>query len=64
MTRKYSDYESCVDCFFLLLFRSISFFVKWLYITGIPQLRLHLNFGPVIKEAIPDLTVLDLVSFL
>ena len=63
MIQKYADHESGVDCFVQLLLNRIGFFDDWLYV--FPQLRLKLIYGGgTVKEAIPDFTVIDVVSFL
>jgi len=63
MAQKYSDHESGVDCFVLLLLNRLGFFDDWLYV--FPQLHLKLVYGDaIVKEAIPDFTVMDVESVL
>jgi hypothetical protein len=63
MVQKYGDHESVVDCFVHLLLNCLGFFSDWLFV--FPQLRLKLKYGGgIVKEATPDFTVMDVVSFL
>jgi hypothetical protein len=63
MVQKYKTLESGVDCFVQLLLDRLGFYDEWLYV--FPQLRLKLLYGRVTeKDAIPDFTVMDVVSFL
>lgn len=63
MMNKYANNESAVDSFVSLLLSELGFNHGWLYI--FPQLYLPLTFSNTIeREAIPDFTILDVVSFL
>lgn len=62
LARKYSDHESIIDCFVMLLLTRVGFFEEWLF--AFPQLRLKLRFGAVEKQAVPDFVIMDVVSFL
>ena len=63
MLQKYGDHESAVDCFVQLLLYRLGYYSKWLNV--FPQLRLKLIYGGgIVKDAIPDFTVVDVVSFL
>ena len=63
MVQDYSGNESAVHCFVHLLLNRLGFFSDWLFV--FPQLRLKLKYGTAtVKDAIPDFTVMDVVSFL
>ena len=63
MVQKYGDHGRVVDCFVHLLLNRLCFFSDWLFV--FPQLTLKLKYGAgIVKEATPDFTVMDVVSFL
>ena len=65
MAQKYGDHESVVDCFVHLLLNRLGFFSDWLFVFPQLRLKLKLKYGAeIVKEATPDFTVMDVVSFL
>jgi len=60
--QKYHDHESAVDCFVQQLLYRIGFFDDWLFV--FPKRRLTLTYGRSenICTAVPDFTIMDVVS--
>lgn len=61
MLAKYGSNEAAVDIFIVFLLQKIGFYSNRLF--AFPQMRHTITFGDVKKEAIPDFTIIDVLSY-
>ena len=62
MVSKYVEIESPVDLFMVLLLHELGYYNGRLF--AFPQFPMDLRFGDTNKQAIPDITVMDVLSFM
>ena len=62
MISKYAEIESPVDLFMVLLLYELGYYDERLF--AFPQFPMDLRFGDTSKQAIPDITVMDVLSFM
>jgi hypothetical protein len=62
MISKYAEIESPVDLFMVLLLYELGYYDGRLF--AFPQFPMDLRFGDTRKQAIPDITVMDVLSFM